>query len=232
MPQKKRQSGDDGPPGPGSWIVTFSDCMTLLLCFFVLLLSFSSFDPEQLQRLAGSFDFHGHPALSDENEDPKDSLVDKPEKPFDVTEKGSEIATDVDPKKVDHPLKLPTVLDIDAYKDQRTFFIPSRGMFFGNGSTLTPGAKKRLVTMAQYMELVPCRVVITEVPGRSGYQASAHARALNRSVSVMTFLTRQCQLSEGRFSISGDGADDTATSERFGGRAVLKITLLAREVYE
>ena len=52
MAKKKKRSEDDGPPAIGEWIVTFSDCMTLLLCFFVLLLTFSSFDEEALKRIA------------------------------------------------------------------------------------------------------------------------------------------------------------------------------------
>ena len=36
---------------PG-WIVTFADLMALLMCFFVLLLSFSSMDAEKYKRIA------------------------------------------------------------------------------------------------------------------------------------------------------------------------------------
>ena len=42
---------EDGPPGAPKWMVTFSDCMTLLLTFFVLLLTFSSFDDKSFRKM-------------------------------------------------------------------------------------------------------------------------------------------------------------------------------------
>ena len=40
--------------GSPAWIVTFADLMSLLLCFFVLLLSFSELDVKKFQAVAGS----------------------------------------------------------------------------------------------------------------------------------------------------------------------------------
>ena len=48
---RKEKSGGDGPP---EWIVTFSDLMALLACFFVLIISFSIQDTQKLQVVAGS----------------------------------------------------------------------------------------------------------------------------------------------------------------------------------
>lgn len=36
------------------WIVTFADLMVLLMCFFVLMLSFSTMDPEKFKLMSGS----------------------------------------------------------------------------------------------------------------------------------------------------------------------------------
>ncbi|MEJ2045669.1 MAG: flagellar motor protein MotB [Reinekea sp.] len=41
-------------PGLPAWMATFSDLMALLMCFFVLLLSFSEMDALKFKRLAGS----------------------------------------------------------------------------------------------------------------------------------------------------------------------------------
>jgi len=41
-------------PGLAAWMATFSDLMALLMCFFVLLLSFSELDALKFKRLAGS----------------------------------------------------------------------------------------------------------------------------------------------------------------------------------
>ena len=42
------------PQGAPEWIVTFADLMSLLVCFFVLIISFSIQDKEKLQIVAGS----------------------------------------------------------------------------------------------------------------------------------------------------------------------------------
>jgi len=43
---------DDNPPA--GWIMTFADLMSLLMCFFVLLLSFSEMDVQKYKQVAGS----------------------------------------------------------------------------------------------------------------------------------------------------------------------------------
>ena len=45
---------DDGPKGTPAWMATFADLMSLLMCFFVLLLSFSEMDLAEYKRVAGS----------------------------------------------------------------------------------------------------------------------------------------------------------------------------------
>jgi chemotaxis protein MotB len=42
------------PPGLAAWMGTFADLMALLMCFFVLLLSFAEMDAMKFKRLAGS----------------------------------------------------------------------------------------------------------------------------------------------------------------------------------
>ena len=50
-PQKKAD------PGAPAWVMTFADLMSLLMCFFVLLLSFSEMDVAKYKQLAGSLKF-------------------------------------------------------------------------------------------------------------------------------------------------------------------------------
>jgi chemotaxis protein MotB len=44
---------DDVKPGAPEWVVTFGDMMSLLLCFFVLLLSFSTMEVQKFKVVAG-----------------------------------------------------------------------------------------------------------------------------------------------------------------------------------
>ncbi|MFK7916156.1 MAG: flagellar motor protein MotB [Pseudomonadales bacterium] len=50
--EEEQSSSEEG--GGGGWIMTFADLMSLLMCFFVLLLSFSEMDVLKFKRLAGS----------------------------------------------------------------------------------------------------------------------------------------------------------------------------------
>ena len=42
MAKKKKQQEDEAPPGAPEWIVTFSDMISLLVTFFILLMTFST----------------------------------------------------------------------------------------------------------------------------------------------------------------------------------------------
>lgn len=48
------QDCPDCPAGAPAWMATFADLMTLLMCFFVLLLSFSEMDVLKYKQIAGS----------------------------------------------------------------------------------------------------------------------------------------------------------------------------------
>ena len=52
MEEVEESGGDEG--GGAGWVMTFADLMSLLMCFFVLLLSFSEMDVMKFKRLAGS----------------------------------------------------------------------------------------------------------------------------------------------------------------------------------
>ena len=51
MERGSKQAETEEAPSAPEWMVTFSDCMTLLLTFFVLLLTFSSFDDKIFWQL-------------------------------------------------------------------------------------------------------------------------------------------------------------------------------------
>lgn len=52
MARKKKKGGGEG--GGAGWLVTYSDLMTLLLCFFVLLYGMSTVDEGKMKQLAES----------------------------------------------------------------------------------------------------------------------------------------------------------------------------------
>jgi chemotaxis protein MotB len=66
---EEEQKCDEGAPG---WVVTFGDMMSLLLTFFILLLSFASMDQAKFQVIASSF----QKAFGAQNVTPTDAFED------------------------------------------------------------------------------------------------------------------------------------------------------------
>ena len=54
MSEEQFQNNEAAEEGAPAWVVTFADLMSLLLCFFVLLLSFSEMDRQKYREVAGS----------------------------------------------------------------------------------------------------------------------------------------------------------------------------------
>ena len=54
MSEDYSQNNETAEEGAPAWVVTFADLMSLLLCFFVLLLSFSEMDRQKYKEVAGS----------------------------------------------------------------------------------------------------------------------------------------------------------------------------------
>lgn len=51
---RKNKKEDSSAPGSPAWMTTYGDLMTLLLCFFVLLFSFSNMDAKKFELLVSS----------------------------------------------------------------------------------------------------------------------------------------------------------------------------------
>ncbi|MGE5654546.1 MAG: OmpA family protein [Bacillota bacterium] len=54
MSRRKKDSGSAGPPPVAPWLTTYGDMVTLLLCFFVLLQSFSTIEEKKLRQVLSS----------------------------------------------------------------------------------------------------------------------------------------------------------------------------------
>lgn len=52
MPKEKKP--EDKPAGCPGWMLTFGDCMSLLMTFFVMIVSFTTFDDMRMERVLGS----------------------------------------------------------------------------------------------------------------------------------------------------------------------------------
>jgi len=224
MLRRKSRKGDDGPGS--DWLVTFSDCMTLLLAFFVMLLSFSSFDPDELNWVLQSLG-PSRPSLF-EGVRPK---LDKPvheERPVDWAESGSDVPTQKDNfDSIDKPRDPLEDLSADAYRDRRVLTVPSQMLFLGRTNLLRGQARPMLSAIADYLRLVPCRVIVSETVA-SGADAETRDLGLARTWAVLGHFTEQEGLEDDRFGIA---VHIEQAPHRPGFKPAIRIAMLSRKVF-
>jgi len=69
---RKKATEDSGPIVP-AWFLTYSDTVTLLMTFFVMLMSFSTLDDEDYERVSGSL--MAHLGVASQRQMSRDSLL-------------------------------------------------------------------------------------------------------------------------------------------------------------
>ena len=228
----KRHNEDDGDPGAPEWMVTFSDCMTLLLTFFVLLLTFSTFDEHVLRKLRVIF-CKAMPAVSKQKRENKDALL-APKNyiiPIEDPYEGSEKET-LAKGKADNFKRDKGPLD---FRRRKVFVIPSKELFWANGSSISLQGRKSLSVMASFLKEVPGRVIISE---NIASDNTDEQLGLSRAWGVMQHLATKHGLDKKRFSISATSTiaqESSSTAEtnivRAKAERSVEIVLLERSIY-
>jgi chemotaxis protein MotB len=223
---RTRQKQAEETAGAPEWMVTFSDCMTLLLTFFVLLLSFSSFDENVFRKLKLIFNKEW-PSIS--SQAGKDGFL--PAKLIESREKlgeGSEKPTLLE--GWDDHLKEET--EPSDFRRRKVFLIPSNKIFWGKGRVISSEGRGILAVMGSYLKEVPNRVVISE--NGLGPDMDDIGAGLPRAWAVMEYLTTKQGLEKERLSLSAAGVtasqkDGQASMGSQAGR-LLEIVLLERSI--
>lgn len=232
MACEKKQAESDEAPGAPEWMVTFSDCMTLLLTFFVLLLSFSSFDNRVFRRLKVGYST-ALTTISPVRRSDRDALLYLPPvRHISELRKGSEKPTS-DQELQDGLLKETKMMNLTT---GFAFLISSKKVFWAKGSALSPEGYRIMDIMAPFLRESPSRIVISE-NGPMNNQTSGYF-GLPRAWAVMEYLTKEQNLDSDRFSISAEGA--LAKKSHGNGRLdsglpeterAVEIVLLQRSIY-
>ena len=198
MAKKKKQSEPEQQAGAPEWMVTFSDCMTLLLTFFVLLLSFSSFDETDKFRKMNSA-FANQVSFSTEKPTEQDAVT-ALVTPVQEVNLGSEKPT-LSNGIQDRFKKQTEPMDFLKFK---TFLISSDEVFWGKGSAVSLNGKKVLNDLSAFLKEFPGYFVIVS---ETGPQDTRGLKKLgfDRAWSVVNYLIVQQQLPLKQLSISGTG---------------------------
>lgn len=243
MARKRKQSSSEEGSGAPLWMVTFSDCMNLLLTFFVLLVTFSSFDTEVLTDLGFVFTriFPGvsfKPAGADLDNSALSSSTRLTA--LEAHAKGSEKPTLT--RGLEENIKRET--QTADFHTRKAFCADSKSIFWGKGTAISSDGEETLETLALFLKLVPSRVVISE---HSLDNPKSDPLGLDRAWAVIEYLTTKQGLDRKRFSVSAASTLSDVSSKEVGlssfslsqenrvakikNERTLEIILLKRSVY-
>jgi chemotaxis protein MotB len=234
MGSTKKQPTPEEEPGAPEWMLTFSDCMTLLLTFFVLLITFSAPGNSNIKGLSNVIT-RLLPGIDWATGIYQDSLVEYLELQAAAgTETGSEKPT------LENGTKggLKTTTAPPDFDRAKMFSIPSERIFFGRGSVISAEGRVVLATIASLLHKTTNRVVICEYGPKE--DKGSQEFGLNRTWVVLEYLTAKHGLDRNRFNISSLAAsivtDRNSDSDGPGqletvDKRTLEITVLDRSSY-
>mgnify|MGYP006292990009 CR=1 FL=1 len=220
---------EDGPPieeedaGAPEWMVTFSDCMTLLLTFFVLLLSFSNFEEIRSSDLKNKIGF-GMPSIStDQGGDKSAVSASETIVPVEYVEEGSKTPT-LDDKSAGNMSPKRRLAD---FRQQKVFMVDSEKVFIGVTSVFRPDGRDEILTkLSNVLKVMPSRVVVSEFDPHK--ESTPDSKSISRAWAVMEYFVEN-QIDADRISISGTTMlnRNSKVSKR-----QLVITLLEKKIYD
>jgi chemotaxis protein MotB len=212
---KRRE--EDASPGAPEWMLTFSDCMTLLLTFFVLLTSFASFDDRTIPELSSAFS-RAIPGVGLLGKTVEKTMIEKEINLANtLQDKGSETRTQAKVKTKNY-MREKKPLD---FRNLKVFVIDSEKVFWGQGLALTGQGQEALKRLEQFFLNTPGRIVISE----NGPDSST-SLGLERAMAVAEYFAAG-KIDKKRLNISASPTTKEAASVR-----QLEITLLERSSYE
>ena len=234
---------DEAPPisdeeeGAPAWMVTFGDLMSLLLCFFVLLLSFSEMDRNKYRVVSGSV---------------KNAFGIQREKPVFESPKGSKmIAREFDQAimltKIEEVVKeiideldneyeeLKGFVEVEAEENQVTIRMMGEATFDTGKADLRSNFLPLLLKIGEVLAKTRGEIIIAghtdDVPLTGGLFGSNLGLSMARAGSVAEFLLRSSTIDPKRLSTMGFGeyrpltSNDTAAGRQKNRRVEIIVTM-------
>jgi chemotaxis protein MotB len=228
--KEKKAEEPGGEPGAPLWMVSFTDAMTNLLTFFILLVTFAAFGDAEKPSSPGMGPGTGDATVQTKKKDGKASHFPSPDNPGQRPGEGSEKPTGRELSEVQRPRAPIGILDTEAYADRKIIVLRSKYLFFGWGSFLTEAGQTRLAQIAPFLRAVPCQVVIGESSAQHQNNRLFNRSNLgpSRASSVVQYFTEKEQLAAERFSVS---AVTSNTDAEINAEPIVEIVLLAQRVY-
>ena len=178
--QKKQEEEGGGESAP-LWIISFADMISLLMAFFVMLSTFSTFGEKEAADLRNVAKAALAPYGGWLGSPPKTGLSPQV-RTSGQTPEGAQKPT------LEQTLSTDSINETGPkdFRREKVFTINSSEIFYMGGGTLSQNGKDFLDTMAKYLAKVPARIVICE-----NKPTKADERGTVRSVIVAEYLIRR-----------------------------------------
>ncbi len=202
------------PKGAPRWMTTFADLMTLLLCFFVLLLSFSEMDRQKYKVVAGSMErAFGMQRKQNVSESPRQGLK-MVARDFDqdavATRLKEFIGRELEADFGDLYGKLREDIELEAGKDQVVIRLMGESTFDSGRAEIKPELEPMILRIGQILASeAPGDIIISghtdNVPVRGAPFYSNLRLAIARSATVAQFLMDRASIAPERIATMGFG---------------------------
>ncbi len=200
--------------GAPMWMCTFGDLMSLLLCFFVLLLSFSEVDRQKYKQVAGSMEkAFGVQRKKNVSESPRHGLK-MIAKDFDqeaiATRVKEFIGQELEENFDALYGKIEDDIEIEAGKDQVIIRLMGESTFDSGKADIKPELKPMILRIGQILSAETTGDIIIaghtdDVPIKGGPFDSNLKLSIARAATVAQFLLDQITIDPKRLSTMGFG---------------------------
>jgi chemotaxis protein MotB len=198
--------------GAPKWVVTFGDLMSLLLCFFVLLLSFSEMDRQKYKQVAGSME--------------KAFGVQRQTKVMEIPKGMKMIAKDFDQEVLATRIKeelgrevrelvetnMPDIeeqIAVEEGENEVIIRLMGESTFDSGKAEIRPQLKPLLKKAGQLIQASQGDIIVAghtdNIPIHNGYFSSNLRLSIARAVAVAEFLLTQSDIDPKRVSTMGFG---------------------------
>ncbi len=228
---------EEAEEGAPAWVVTFGDLMSLLLCFFVLLLSFSEMDRNKYRVVSGSVkNAFGIQRKKPVFESPKGSKM--VAKEFDqaiILTKIEDVVKEIIEELEGEFEELKGYVEVESAEDQVTIRMMGEATFDTGKADLRSNFVPLLIKIGAILAKTKGEIIIAghtdNVPLIGGQFGSNLGLSMARAGTVAEFLLRSSAINPKRLSTMGFGeyrplaSNDTAAGRQKNRRVEIVLTM-------
>ncbi|NLH17520.1 MAG: hypothetical protein GX455_13175 [Phycisphaerae bacterium] len=160
---KAKKAEEEGGESAPLWIISFADMISLLMAFFVMLSSFTSYDKSEEKKLRAAIKATLAYAGGWMGSIPLDSLGWDPGN-------GQKAETGAERPPIEETIQTGSIEETQAsgFPDNKVFLVRKDYLFVSSGSILSPDGKQWLDAFASYVAKTSERLVIADRADESG----------------------------------------------------------------